>query len=169
MSNMEEDFEIAIIAAYSIDSQGRMVIGSRGKLPWNIRQELEHFKNQTTGNACLFGRKTFESIGKALPNRLNIVLSSSLKIKTKDVIAVRSIEEAISHAKKSGFKKLFICGGESIYKSALEKNICRRLILSEIKSKDTVYSGDCFFPKISSRWKLISEEQFDDFCVKIFE
>ena len=94
---------------------------------------------------------------------------SSLKIKTKDVIAVRSIEEAISHAKKSGFKKLFICGGESIYKSALERNICRRLILSEIKSKDTVYSGDCFFPKISNRWKLISEEQFDDFCVKIFE
>ncbi len=164
---MFEDLEISIIAAYAIDKQGKMVIGSCGKLPWNIPQELEHFKNTTVGNACIFGRKTFDSIGKTLPKRLNIVLSSQ-KLQKADILVENSLKDAIFCAKKLGYKKIFICGGSSIYKQAIEQNLCTRLILSEIKNENFVYSGDTFFPQIPKNWKLISTEQKEEFCIKLF-
>ena len=92
-------------------------IGKDGKLPWHYSADLKFFKQTTTGNAIVMGRKTFESIGKPLPNRLNIVLSRSSNIETcPNLIWLKNIEEVIA---LSQYLKgdLFIIGGAEIYKS----------------------------------------------------
>lgn len=131
---------LAIIVAYSKENR---VIGCNGKIPWNIPEDLLNFKELTTGNAIIMGRKTFESIGHALSNRLNIIVSSKFNIKTVDCISAYNLQNAINLAKQNNYKNIFICGGESLYKESI--NLCDRLFITEIKGK---YNGDVFFPKI---------------------
>src|SRR5574344_1618022 len=131
---------LAIIVAYSKENR---VIGCNGKIPWNIPEDLLNFKELTTGNAIIMGRKTFESIGHALSNRLNIIVSSKFNIKTVDCISAYNLQNAINLAKQNNYKNIFICGGESLYKEII--TLRDRLFITEIKGK---YNGDVFFPKI---------------------
>lgn len=165
--------EIAVIAACAKNR----AIGANGKIPWKIPEETAHFKSTTMGGAVIFGRKTFEGIGKPLPGRLNVVVSttknfdylnaesenSAAEIKTAD-----SLEKAIALCKGAGYEKIFICGGEQIYRTALKKNLCGKIILSKINENlmQKNAEADAFFPELNKNiWKCEKNEAHESFSV----
>jgi len=136
------------------------VIGNENKLPWNIPEDLKRFKELTSNNWIVMGRKTFDSIGRPLPNRKNIVLSKNKNLRIDSVEVFNSPKEVIeSYKNNSDQKDLFIIGGTYVYELFLEYS--EYLFITHI---DKEYSGDAFFPKIDwNEWKLISEEsRYDD-------
>ena len=136
------------------------VIGNENKLPWNISEDLKRFKELTSNNWIVIGRKTFDSIGRPLPNRKNIVLSENKNLKIDSVEVFNSPKDVIeSYKNNSDQKDLFIIGGTYIYELFLE--YCEYLFITNV---DKNYLGDAFFPKVNwNEWKLISEEiKYDD-------
>jgi dihydrofolate reductase len=136
------------------------VIGNENKLPWNIPEDLKRFKELTSNNWIVMGRKTYDSIGRPLPNRKNIVLSKNKNLRIDSVEVFNSPKEVIeSYKNNSDQKDLFIIGGTYVYELFLEYS--EYLFITHI---DKEYSGDAFFPKIDwNEWKLISEEsRYDD-------
>ncbi len=136
------------------------VIGNENKLPWNISEDLKRFRELTSNNWIVMGRKTFDSIGRPLPNRKNIVLSENKNLKIDSVEVFNTPEDVIeSYKNNSDQKDLFIIGGTYIYELFLQ--YCEYLFITYV---DKEYLGDAFFPKIDwNEWKLISEEtKFDD-------
>ena len=128
-------------------------IGKGNKLLFHLKDDMRNFRRLTTGNAVIMGRKTYESIGKALPDRLNIIISRTIHEDVDDVKWATSLEDAIDIA-NSLKKEIFIIGGGSIYEKALEKDIVDRIYLTRIKKK--VYDADTFFPAIdyNNKWKI---------------
>ena len=106
---------VSIIACASKNS----VIGKDGKLPWYYQKDLIHFRNTTIGYPVIMGRKTFESLGKALPERLNIVISSS-EISDSNVTRATSLENALEICYYNKANRVFLIGGESVYKAGLK-------------------------------------------------
>ena len=138
--------KIILIAALD---KGR-VIGSEGSIPWNIQEDLNYFKEKTTNKAIIMGRKTYESIGRPLPNRLNIVMTRSIE-EIKGVKIALDKEKALEEAKRFS-SEIFIIGGEFIYKEFME--LASVMLLTEIDLKT---KGDAFFPKWNkSVWKETS-------------
>ena len=138
---------IKIIAALSTNG----VIGDKGKIPWFIRGELKRFKDITMGHNVVMGRKTFESIGKVLEGRRNIIISNNKSLHADGAIVENSLDLAISQCDKG--KDIFIIGGSKIYEMALK--YCDYLYLTVIHKS---FSGDTFFPEYDARkWTLISE------------
>lgn len=137
-------------------------IGNKNKLPWDIPDELARFKKLTSGNSIIMGRKTFESIGRPLPNRTNIVVSRSMP-ETKGAIIARSVSEAIELAKP--FRKdAFIIGGAQIYEQALP--LVDEMYLSHIKRQ---YEGDAFFPEFNNQqWTITHEEDHPEYTFRIY-
>ena len=129
--------EIFLIAA--VDKN--LAIGKDGKIPWNIKEDLSYFQQNTLNTAMIMGRSTFDSIGKPLPNRKNIVMTKS-PANRDGVIEVLDVESAINEAKKTS-KKISIIGGESIYKEFLP--LANKLLITEIDI--TVEGADTFFPE----------------------
>lgn len=144
------------------------VIGKDGKIPWHSKEDFLHFKNKTINNVVLMGRKTYESMGKALLNRKNIVISSK-GINLPDADVYNSYEEGLKRGKEYAEKNncdLFIIGGASIYQRGLEN--ADYLYLSYIKGE---YKGDVFFPDFErmGNWEEKSREEFNDFTFTIFK
>jgi len=132
------------------------VIGINNKLPWHLKDDLQNFKKITMGHHILMGRKTFESIGKPLPGRMSLVVSSEPRPASDQVLWFPSIWRAIKHAERAGETELFIIGGEKVFKSALA--IADRIYLTEVKGE---VKGDTYFPQLSLKnWKLVSEKSF---------
>ena len=142
-----------IIAALTEDR----VIGKNNSIPWHIPEDFKHFKEETQNSTILMGRKTYESIGRPLPNRDNVVISRTLE--DEKVYIARSLEEALAKAKEIG-KDIYVIGGSKIYQEAMP--IADELILSWIKKK---YEGDTYFPRIQNEWKPYKEEDHDEFKV----
>lgn len=118
------------------------VIGMQNKLPWNIPEDLKFFKGKTRDRTVIMGRKTFESLGSPLPQRLNIVISRSQIF--AGVIMAETIEEAIKKAQREkNPHEIFIIGGGEIYKQSLDK--IQKIYLTRIY-KD--YVGDAFYPEV---------------------
>ena len=133
------------------------VIGINNQLPWHLKTDLQHFKKITMGHHMLMGRKTFESIGKALPGRMSLVISSDPRPAENSVLWFNSIFRAIKHAERSGESELFIIGGEKIFKYAL--SLVDRIYLTEVKGE---VKGDVYFPQLSLKnWKKISEQSYE--------
>ncbi len=130
------------------------VIGHNNSLIWHISEDLKYFKRVTSGHTVIMGRKTFESIGKPLPNRTNIVISRNADFKPNGVIVVSSLEEAV--AKTNSGEESFIIGGGSIYREAM--GLADKLYLTKVHHS---YEGDTFFPEIGDEWKEISREDFE--------
>lgn len=124
------------------------VIGAGNKIPWHLPEDFKWFKQLTTGNVIVMGRKTFESIGKPLPNRETIVLSRS-QFSHPGVRTVRDLGE-INLATES--REIFICGGAQIYELAL--HLCSDLYLTVVKRE---VDGDAFFPAFEDRFELAEE------------
>ena len=146
---------ISLIAA--IDKNG--VIGADGDLPWNIPSDLKKFKAITSYKPIIMGRKTWDSIGRPLPNRDNIVISRNKNLNLEGAILTSSPEEAImiakQRAKENGADEIMIIGGGYIYNEFI--NLSDRLYITEV---DIEVEGDAFFPKIdSSKFKEVKREE----------
>lgn len=128
-------------------------IGLNNQMPWKLSEDLKNFKKTTMGHHVLMGRKTFESIGKPLPGRTNLILSRNKKFQAPGCITVTSLDEAIKIAKDHGENELMVIGGAQIYKESLSK--AQRIYLSKI---DYSGSADAFFPEFNELdWRVISE------------
>lgn len=138
---------ISIIVATAENS----VIGKDNQLLWKLSADLKQFRVLTTGHSVIMGRKTFESIGRPLPNRTNIVISRQKDlILPEGVLKVNSLEQAIEAAKKhAGNEEIFIIGGGNVYAQALA--ITDKIYLTEVKAS---IEGDAFFPALdANEWK----------------
>lgn len=143
--------KISIIVAVSKNN----VIGNNGKIPWHISKDLKRFKEITTNHHILMGRKTFESIGKVLPERTNLILTSDKKYKVKGAFVFDNPKDALDFAKKNKEKELMIIGGEKVYEYFLPH--AEKIYLTKILKN---YKGDAFFPKINPKeWKIVSIEK----------
>jgi len=153
------DFPVALIAAVAINR----VIGHNNQLPWYLPADLKHFKATTMGYPVIMGRKTFESIGKALPGRYNIVLTQDKNwgIDLKEPILVaHTVDEAIRAAQHAYYmghcthadQKIFVIGGEQIYKLFIDQ--AKYLHLTEVEA---IPDGDAFFPKLKPwQWRTVT-------------
>jgi dihydrofolate reductase len=135
--------EIIIIAAMAKNR----VIGRNNTMPWSIKEDMAHFRKLTKGWPCIMGRKTWDSLPiKPLPGRLNIIITST-PLNTddlhSDVKIFSSLPVAIEYC--AGYDKIFICGGEAIYKQAL--TLANKIELTLIHED---YQGDTFFPEIDN-------------------
>jgi len=132
------------IAAMSLNR----VIGNGNQIPWHLPEDFKWFKATTTGHVIVMGRKTFESIGKPLPNRETIVLSRSAwshpRVKT-----ISHLEELPAIA---GDRQVFICGGAQIYEQTLPQ--CAELLLTLVNRE---VAGDAYFPEFTDRFELVEE------------
>ena len=132
-------------------------IGKNGALLFRLKDDMENFKNLTTDNIVIMGRKTYESIGKALPNRINIVITSDVKKykNEENLFFADSLDNAIEIAKKYTFNKhIFIIGGGQIYEQALDMGIVDEIILTRVKKR--IDDADTFFPRLDyfNEWKI---------------
>ena len=132
------------------------VIGLNNKMPWHIPADLKYFKETTLGHIVIMGRKNFESIGKPLPNRTNIILTRNKSFFRSDCVIFDSIEKAIFYAKNEGEKELFIIGGAEIYKQSIE--YWDRIYITEI---DLEVEGDKYFPELNyDNWQLENDIEY---------
>jgi len=130
----------------------RRVIGWRKRMPWHLPEDLQHFRALTWGATILMGRLTFESIGKALPGRRNLVLSRHSSWQAANVEVVGSLAEAIDRV---AGQALYVVGGEQIYTLSMPQ--ATRAVVTEI---DLEVEGDAFFPELeASQWAVLETQQ----------
>lgn len=141
---------IYLIAAYSRNR----IIGRNGRIPWSIKGEQRRFKELTTGNAVIMGRRTYEEIGKPLPDRFTIVVSGTRNYESEHCITVPSLQEAFSAA---GNRDSFIAGGAALYRDALPYAQTMYITIIE---KDI--EGDTHFPDFDENdWSARVDACFD--------
>ncbi|MBL0335146.1 MAG: type 3 dihydrofolate reductase [Chitinophagaceae bacterium] len=132
-------------------------IGKEGKMPWHLPADLRHFKNITWGMPVVMGRKTFESIGKPLPGRKNIVISRQPGWKAAGTVTVPKFEDAIFVAKETDAKEIMVIGGGEIYKLLFDKAF--RIYLTRVEAEP---EADTFFPEIHPEaWHLMSQQNHE--------
>ena len=132
-------------------------IGKDNKLLCHLSSDLKRFKEITTGHTIIMGSTTFESIGKPLPNRTNIVVDFDPDYKAEGCLVFNNLDEAIKKASEIEPEEVFITGGASIYKQTIDK--VDRLYLTII---DKAFEADTFFPEYSQFTKIIKEEKGED-------
>ena len=149
--------ETIIIVAVSEND----AIGKDNKLLFHLKEDMQNFKRLTTSNVVIMGRKTYESIGKPLKDRINIVISRSDNKDEENLIWVHSLEEAMKKAKEYE-KDIYIIGGGSIYKEALEKDIVDKIYLTRIKKR--INDADTFFPRLDyyDKWIVYYVESYNE-------
>ena len=131
------------------------VIGAKNELIWHLPNDLKHFKNLTSGHPIIMGRKTFESLGRPLPNRTNIVITRDKNWQAENVEKEFSLEKAIESAKKIN-EDIYIIGGGNIYKQAME--FADVLYITEVHHE---FEGDTYFPEIDEEiWEEVDRENF---------
>jgi dihydrofolate reductase len=150
---------ISLIAAISRNN----VIGRDNKLMWDMPADMKHFRDTTSDHTVIMGRKTFESIGRPLPKRMNIVITRDTSYSREGLYTVNSLEEALRLASLEQGKEfeqnqdeveVFIIGGGEIYKQAMDK--ADKLYITII---DAELDGDSYFPEIDeNKWKVSSRE-----------
>lgn len=141
---------LALIAAVACNG----VIGHDGDMPWHLSADLRHFKATTMGKPIVMGRRTFESIGRALPGRPNIVVTRNADFTADDVDTAPDLEGALAIAEGYGAEEIMVIGGGEIYAAALPR--ADRLYLTEI---DMEPEGDVHFPALDrTQWREISRE-----------
>jgi dihydrofolate reductase len=127
------------------------VIGKNNQLPWHLPADLKYFKNLTWGMPVVMGRKTFDSIGRPLQGRKNIVITRNKNWAHENVEAVHTIEEAIRVAENYAVKEVFIIGGAEIFKSVLSQ--AGRIYLTRIHH---YFEGDVYLPPLpATEWELV--------------
>lgn len=142
---------LSLIAAISENG----VIGRDGGLPWRLPDDLKRFKALTMGQIIVMGRKTYESIGRPLPGRINIIVTRQPDLSVVGVTVTRSVEEALTACLIHPDKEIFIIGGAELYQQTLKH--CQRLYLTEVQK---AFEGDAFFPEFDrSDWHEIVRER----------
>ena len=126
-----------------------LAIGKNNDLLWHIPEDFKHFKEITNGHAMIMGQKTYESIGRPLPNRTNIILTNDQNFKAEGTVICYSIPEALEKAKETGEQEVFIMGGGSIYAQFID--MASKLYLTVIEGE---FEADVFFPDYSQFTKV---------------
>lgn len=146
--------QVSIIAAIG---EGRE-LGKNNKLLWHFPEDMKYFKEKTQGHVVIMGRKTYESIGRLLPQRTNIIISRNPDLKIEGTIIAHSLEEALDIAKKKEKEEIFIIGGAQIYREALP--IVDKLYLTLVRGN---YEADVFFPEYQSLFpKVLSKKEIPE-------
>ena len=135
------------------------VIGVNNSLPWNLKTDLAHFKNYTSNKIIVMGRKTYESIGRPLPNRINLIVSNTIK-EINGAELFKSTEDAINKARElcinKNLEEIIIIGGGYLFRDTL--SITNKLVLTKV---DCNIEGDVFYPDIDlNEWEKLSSEHF---------
>lgn len=139
---------ITLIAAYARNR----VIGKDNRMPWHLPEDLAHFKRATLGAPIIMGRHTWESIGRALPGRRNMVVSRTPTLSLIGAEIFTSLDQAIRACEPA--PEVFVIGGAQVYAQAI--SVAHRLVMTEI---DATFDGDTFFPKFDQHeWQEISRE-----------
>lgn len=163
---------VALIAAVAENG----VIGAGNAIPWRLPSDFAFFKRMTVGKPLIMGRKTFESIGRPLPERVNIIVSRARGYQPDGVLVLDSLEAALDHAqaiaRADGAGEVMVAGGETIYRAALP--LADRLYISHVALAP---AGDAFFPRIDPQvWTVVGEPPVPpsardsaSFRVKVYE
>ncbi len=159
---------ISAIVAYAKNG----IIGKNNEIPWYLPADFAYFKRTTLNHHIIMGRNCFESIGRPLPKRTNIVITRNPFYIASGCLMVNTIAESLKMAESNGETEAFIIGGGEIYKQSVD--LWDRLYLTEV---DLDTEGDVFFPKIDmSEWQLVSQEPHTkdeknefDYIFKVFE
>ena len=157
-----------MIISHLVAVSNNKVIGKDNDLPWKLKRDLLHFKNYTVGKTILMGRKTFESIGRPLPNRNNFIVSTTLK-NVAGAEVFKSLDSAIENV--SPGEEVVIIGGGYLFRESI--NFFNKLVLTQV---DCEIDGDIFYPEINlNQWTLEESEDFKkdednefNFSVKTF-
>ena len=149
---------VALAVIVAVADNG--VIGRNNSLPWHLPEDLRYFKRVTLGKPVVMGRKTFESIGRPLPGRANIVITRSHEWSVDGVSVVNSLDDALRLAADiaalDGADELMVIGGAEIYTNAIP--LAQRLYLTQVHAD---VEGDAWLPEIDwSRWREVSRERF---------
>ena len=164
-----------MIISHLVAISNNFVIGVNNDLPWSLKKDLKHFSAYTQNKAIVMGRKTFESIGRPLPSRKNIVISSTLGSQ-EGIEVVESLDLGIKAASKWNKKnrqneEVVLIGGGYVFEES--RNIVNKIVLTKV---DCEIDGDVFYPQIDlSNWERVSTESFKqdseneyDFKIEIF-
>ena len=129
------------------------VIGKNGTMPWHLKRDLQRFKELTTNQAVIMGRKCYESIGKPLPNRLNVVITSNESYNPGNGVIVKpSLQFAVDYVNSRYIQNPFIIGGGTIYKQSY--NIVNTIYLTRVHTN--IEDGDTFFPELDmNKWDIV--------------
>jgi len=144
-----------IISAIVAMSQNH-VIGKDNKIPWHLPADLKYFKKTTLNHHIILGRKCYESIGRPLPKRTNIIVTRNKEYEAEGCIIVGSVQEALEYSRSRKQSEVFIAGGGQIYEQSAE--LWDKLYLTEV---ETEVEGDIHFPKLlDEQWIMISEKSY---------
>lgn len=144
---------VSLIVAASTNN----AIGKENQLLWHLPNDMRFFKNTTWGMPVIMGRKTFESVNKKFPGRINIVITRQKDWERDGVIVVSSLEEGLKKAEETNCKELFVIGGGEIFKESMSK--ADKIYMTRVHA---VLEGDTFFPEINEKeWELVREENFE--------
>jgi dihydrofolate reductase len=152
---------LSLIAAIGKNNE----LGKNNQLLWNLPADMRHFRETTSGHTVIMGRKTFESIGRPLPNRINIIITRDASYTAEGVMVAHSLEEALRFASLEhgkGFEEnqddveVFVIGGAEIYNQAITK--ANTLYITKV---DKEFDADAFFPVIDDTWQQASIEPHD--------
>lgn len=155
---------ISLMVAHDINK----VIGKNNDLPWHIPEDLAYFKKHTLGKGIVMGRNTYESIGRPLPKRRNIIVTRNPDYQVEGADVVHNLTEAVALAKEF-HEEVMIIGGEQIFRAILPE--ADRLYITLIKKP---FDGDTYFPDYGAEWELMteSEELISNgipFCYLVYE
>ena len=139
-------------------------IGLNNELPWHLSEDLKYFKSVTMGKPIVMGRKTFDSIGRPLPGRLNIVITRNTEWQHSGVETAASLQQAVAIAEEANpqdqealIQEVMVIGGEEIYRTAIE--LADRLYITRVQAE---VEGDAFFPEYNEpEWQEVSRQQPD--------
>ena len=151
---------IIIISAIA---QNGVIGKSNGEMPWHVKEEFQHFKQTTLGSPIIMGRKTFETLGKPLKGRENIIVTrnNDFHLNFDETKIFHSLQDSIKYCESKKYQKAFIIGGGQIYKQAL--SFADGMILSYMKFEA---EGDIYFPEFSKvNWEKISSEDREQFKI----
>ena len=159
-----------MVISHLVAVSNNNVIGKDNDLPWKLKRDLQHFKNYTTGKTIVMGRKTYESIGRPLPNRRNIIISSTIRsIDGAEVFS--SLEAALEALKHED--EIIITGGSYLFNDTAD--IVNKLVITFVDT--SIEDGDVFYSDIDNKkWNLVEESFFQkdcenehDFSIKVYE
>ncbi len=142
--------QVILVAAASENN----VIGNKGQLPWKLPKDLQHFRQLTEGKCIVMGRKTFDSIGRPLPKRKNIVVTRQERISFAGCEVVHSLGDAVALARALAEHEVLVIGGGELYREALP--LAHRIELTRVHAQ---VEGDTYFPPLDpAQWAVVSEE-----------
>jgi dihydrofolate reductase len=146
--------KLSLLAALSTNN----VIGRDSQVPWRLSTDLKRLKAMTMGHHVIMGRKTYESVGRPLPGRTNVVITRQDQYAPEGVTVVHSLEDAILLAERGGDEEAFVLGGAEIYAQAMHR--ADRMYLTRVHAE---VEGDTYFPDFDdvSEWRLTDAEHFD--------